>query len=562
MCGILGGNNPDWNYKKGIERLQHRGPDGLKVVHMDDFHLAFVRLAIMDLSENGMQPMFSDDGRVGLVYNGEIYGFQKLRDELIDLGYSFKSTSDTEVILYAYLQWGEKFIFRIDGMYAIAIYDRRDGTVRLFRDRIGIKPLYYYYDGFNFLFSSELKGIEEVCKDISLQIDNTAIYDFLNYLYIPEPKTLYHNVYKLKAGHRLIFHIKSRKIKKNGSYWKLNVNNCFGRQRKREDIICELKELISQSVQEEMIADVPVGTFLSGGIDSSIVTYESSKVNSNVKTFSIGFTDKGCNETQYALKIANRIGVTSNIKIFDHTIYKELFLKMKQWYDEPFADTSAFPTFLVSKTAREEVKVVLTGDGGDELFGGYPRYEAFMQKETKGMDNRLLSLMYRRFIASYKLDSKWIDNMTYLSYAYGFPLSITDKRIRENLKIPRDYDRAWPIRKYYIRDFPPRTRIQLVDLKTYLPGDILTKVDRTGMAVSLETRVPFLSKKIVEFAFSLSEQDRYLDGKLKGLLKKAYLGELGKEVMYRNKKGFSIPSSYYPKQMSPQEELLKKVWNM
>lgn len=562
MCGILGGNNPDWDYQRGIEAMKHRGPDDMRISHMDDFHLAFARLAIMDLSANGMQPMFSDDGNVGLVYNGEIYGFQKLRRRLEDLGCSFRSTSDTEVILNAYLQWGERFITQIDGMYGMAVYDKRDGTVKLFRDRIGIKPLYYFYDGYHFAFSSELKGIEKLCSNISFRTDDTAVYDYLNYLYIPDPKTLYHNVYKLRAGHRLVFDIKKRKIVKDNAYWKLEINDRCGRQRKTEDIICELKELIAESVREQMVADVPVGTFLSGGIDSSIITYESSRINKNVETFSIGFTDSNCNETKYAVKVADKLGVPANVRIFNHGIYKKIYNQMKVWYDEPFADTSAFPTYLVSGEARDKVTVALTGDGGDELFGGYPRYELFLNKEKRGTDNLLVSFLYRNLRPGYASDSKWLDNMLFLSYRYAFPLCKTDREIRKALNIPGDYDRAWLIRKYYIKDLPPRTRTQFIDLKTYLPGDILTKVDRTSMAVSLETRVPFLNKKIVAFAFSLSEEDRYLNGELKGLLKRAYLEELGKEVMHRRKMGFSIPSSYYCKELSPQEELLEKVWNM
>lgn len=191
MCGILGGNNPSWNYKKGIECMRHRGPDGIRISRGRDFTLAFARLAIMDLSDRGMQSMYSPDGQVGIVFNGEIYGFQKLRKQLEKKGYLFQSSSDTEVILNAYLEWGEKYIAKIDGMYGIAILDYRDKTVKLYRDRIGIKPLYYYYNGNDFGFSSELKGIVNMCEGVSFAVDNTAVYDYLQYRYIPEPKTYY-----------------------------------------------------------------------------------------------------------------------------------------------------------------------------------------------------------------------------------------------------------------------------------------------------------------------------------------------------------------------------------
>ena len=218
MCGILGGNNSVWDYKKGIESMYHRGPDGIKIDHLGDFVLAFSRLAVMDLTMQGMQPMFSYDNQVAVTFNGEIYGFKKLRNFLEKKGYQFRSTSDTEVILNAYLEWGDKFVTKVDGMFGMAIYDKREGTVKLFRDRVGIKPLYYYYDGVNFGFSSELKGIENMCSSISLHIDNTALYDYLNYLYIPEPKTYYKNVYKLLPGHILIFDIATKRIMKNSAY--------------------------------------------------------------------------------------------------------------------------------------------------------------------------------------------------------------------------------------------------------------------------------------------------------------------------------------------------------
>lgn len=562
MCGILGGNNPKWDYENGIKCMIHRGPDGINIVREKNITLAFARLAIIDLSEKGMQPMYSSDGQVLIVFNGEIYGYRKLRNYLIRKGYRFKSTSDTEVILNAYLEWGDKFISKIDGMYGIAIYDKRDGKIRLFRDRIGIKPLYYFFDGKNFAFSSELKGIETTCKNVRFEVDNTAIYDYLKCLYIPDPKTMYKNVYKLQAGHMLVFDIKKNDIEKDVSYWKLKVNEYQGRQRKAEDIIEEARELIKHSVAEQMVADVPVGTFLSGGIDSSIITYESSKINSEVETFSIGFTDKKFDELKYALSIAERISVYSNSRVYDKKIYEEDFLKIRNWYDEPFADTSAYPTYLVSKLARERVTVVLTGDGGDEVFGGYPRYNMLKKHEENGIDCALCSHVYRALVPNYQMDSKWIENIRYAFQLYAFPLKETDKELRNRLGIPRDYDDLWSVRRYYRKDLPARTRYQYLDIKTYLPGDILTKVDRASMAASLETRVPFLDKRIVEFSFSLSEEDRYLNGELKGILKKAYVAEIGRTIMNRPKMGFSVPTYFYGKSLSPQEEMLKKIWNL
>lgn len=564
MCGILGGNHPKWDYNKGIECMRHRGPDGIRITSMGDFTLAFARLAIMDLSEHGMQPMFSYDNQVGIVFNGEIYGYQELRNQLIQKGYQFRSTSDTEVVLNAYLEWGEKFITRVDGMFGMAIYDKRDGTIRLFRDRVGIKPLYYYYDGMSFGFASELKGILNMCSTVSFEVDNTAVYDYLNYAYIPDPKTYYKNVYKLLPGHRMIFDINSRRIVKDSSYWKLKVNEHQGPQRKQSDLIDELKYLVRTSVEKQMVADVPVGTFLSGGVDSSIVTYEGHRINPQLETFSVGFTSTVYNELQYAQELSDRYQIHMNSKIFNHDIFKNDYQKLKEWYDEPFADTSAFPTYIVSQMAREKVTVVLTGDGGDEIFGGYGRQQAIWQKDReKGPDNRLIAALYmhyRKSTGETDRDYFWLDDLTFLLRTNGKWPQTSDRKLRKELGIDKDYDMLWAFRKYYVKDLPPMTRVQLLDLKTYLPGDILTKVDRASMAVSLETRVPLLDRKLVEFAFSLSEEDRCPKGELKGLFKKAYEEEIGRKLLYRRKRGFCMPVQYFDSQKSRQEQLLEEIW--
>ena len=563
MCGILGGNNPKWDYNKGIECMTHRGPDGMKIVSVGDFTLAFARLAIIDLSEHGMQPMFSEDGQVGLVFNGEIYGYQKLKALLVQKGYRFHSTSDSEVVLNAYLEWGERFITQVDGMFGMAIYDKRDSTVKLFRDRLGIKPLYYYCDGTNFGFSSELKGIMNMCNTISFEIDNTAVYDYLHCAYIPEPKTYYKNIYKLLPGHRVVFDIRSKQIIKESAYWKLKINEHQGTQRKQSDLVDELRYLVKESVEEQMIADVPVGTFLSGGVDSSIITYEGHLINPELETFSMGFTDARYSELKYACEIAARYQIRMNAKVFDKADFQGSYHKLKAWYDEPFADTSAFPTYLISKLAKEKVTVVLTGDGGDEVFGGYWRYHTLRQKEEEhGPDHLLVSAIYNRFKKINRRDYFWLDDLSFLYKVYAAPPKQSDKELRRWLGIGKDYDAYWFMRKYYRKDLPPMTRVQYMDLKTYMPGDILTKVDRVSMAVSLETRVPMLSKKLVEFSFSLSEEDRYPQGELKGLLKKAYEKELGKKFLHRRKMGFSMPQNYLGnmKVRTPQEILIEDVW--
>lgn len=561
MCGILGGNHSEWDYNKGVKCMSHRGPDGIRICSLGNFTLAFARLAIMDLSAQGMQPMFSHDAQVGIVFNGEIYGYQKLKEELIRKGYQFRSTSDTEVVLNAYLEWGQKFINKVDGMFGLAICDKRDGTIKLFRDRVGVKPLYYYYNGFDFGFSSELKGILNMCTTVSFEINNTAVYDYLHYLYIPEPKTYFKNVHRLLPGHCLIFDIQKRTIIKDSSYWRLKVNANQGPQRKQKDVIEELKYLIKESVEEQMVADVPVGTFLSGGVDSSIVTYEGYRVNPDLETFSMGFVDARYSELQYARKLAEKYHICMYSEIFDRNIFHQYYHRLKKWFDEPFADTSAFPTYLVSEMAKKRVTVVLTGDGGDEVFGGYPRYKDIWRKEKEnGPDNLLISAIYNQFKKNRMRDYFWLDDLSYLSKVYGWQLKISDKELRRQLKIDKDYDQLWFMRKNYFKDLPPMTRVQYLDFKTYLPGDILTKVDRASMAVSLETRVPLLSRKLIEFSFSLSEEDRCPNGEEKGILKKAYKKEIGKNILYRPKKGFSMPLHYFASTRSPQEQILDSIW--
>lgn len=562
MCAILGGSHSKWDYKKAITDMKHRGPDGIKICPSEDFTLAFARLAVVDLSDHGMQPMFSADHQVGIVYNGEIYGYQKMRTDLIRKGYRFSSKSDTEVILNAYLEWGDRFVQKVDGMFAIAIYDKRDGTLRLFRDRIGIKPFYYYFDGCNFGFASELKGILSMCNTVSPEYDHTAIYDYLNYSYIPEPKTCYKNVQKLMPGHRMIFDISQKRIIKDTSYWKLEINSFQGRQRKQSDLIEELRFLVRESVEEQMIADVPVGTFLSGGVDSSIVTFEGHRINPQLETFCMGFANADFDESTYACELAQRYQIQMNRKLFERDVFRDHYDKLKLWYDEPFADTSAFPTYLISRLAKEKVTVVLTGDGGDEIFGGYERYQAIWRKEKeKGPDHLLISAIYQRCKRDNKKDYYWMDVLNSLMQMSSPQLSITDKELRQRLTIEKDYDKLWAFRKYYHKELPPMTRIQYLDLKTYLPGDILTKVDRAAMAVSLETRVPLLARRLVEFSFSLSEEDRCPGGELKGLFRKAYVEEIGRKILYRPKMGFVMPRNYLNKKKSPQETLLKDIWH-
>ncbi len=553
MCGILGGNNPSWDYTAGIASMAHRGPDGQRIVNYKGITLAFTRLSIMDLSQRAMQPMDSENKKVHMVFNGEIYGFTKLKKRL-EKKYKFKTTSDTEVILKAYLEFGDDFINYIDGMFGIAIYDEREQKIKLYRDRAGIKPLYYFFDGKNFAFASELKGIMELCKDIKFEIDYTAIYDYLMLQYIPEPKSMFKNVYKLQPANVLVFDIKNNRIIMNSRYWKLHVNTGVDRRHSRQEIQEHLRYLIGESIKEQLVADVPVGTFLSGGVDSSIVTYEASRIKEDIEAFSIGFSDKDFDESQYAKILTDKYDLNVETNILGKSDIQNIKGSLKQWYDEPFADTSAYPTFMVSKFARNKVTVVLTGDGGDELFGGYTRYYNFLaQKQNyKNKHLKLYGLMQRLGkqigIADEKIYEMFGTEFDFYADMMGIRYNNAIEELTKDWKIEKDYDPKWHLKKYYIKDLPPFTRVRYLDFKTYLPGDILTKVDRASMQVSLESRVPFLSKKIIEFAFSLTQEECCPENELKGCLKEAYRNIIPDEILYRQKKGFAVPTDYLRKE--------------
>ena len=551
MCGILGGNNRKWKYDQAIACMNHRGPDATRISALGDITLAFARLSIMDLSERAMQPMDSEDGRVHIVFNGEIYGFQSLRSDL-EKHHRFCTTSDTEVLLNAYLEYGDDFIEHIDGMFGIAIYDERDSIIRLYRDRVGIKPLYYYICGDEFAFSSELKGITQLIGRQNLKVDDTAIYDFLNYQYIPSPKSLYQNVYKLEPGCFIRYDVHKRRLISDGRYWKLEVNSSSAYTGSQDEISAELRRLISAEISKQMVADVPVGTFLSGGVDSSIVTYEASRVKPDVCAFSIGFKDSVFDESRYAQMLTDKYSLNCVTKVLGSEDIENSKGSLRDWYDEPFADTSAYPTFLVSQLARSRVTVVLTGDGGDELFAGYDRYERFLMrrqplKRIGTVTKRIIKLMLRYGLKPNDISELWESDFTIYRNEMGMPVvypNVSVEEFAQKLDIPKGYDKSWAFRRYWIEDLPPLTRLKYLDFMTYLPEDVLTKVDRASMQVSLECRVPLLSRDIVEYAFSLSEQDCCPQNMLKGCLKKAYEGIIPDEILYRPKMGFAVPYGY------------------
>ena len=361
---------------------------------------------------------------------------------------------------------------------------------------------------------------------------------------------MYKNCFKLSPAHELIYDLTKKKITSVRKYWKLHVNTAKGRYRK-ENVLCdELRSLLEESVKEQLIADVPVGTFLSGGIDSSIITFLCNKQSPNIQTFTIGFEDKRYDESKYAKILTDKYKLNCIKRILGSQDIRDINDKLREWYDEPFADTSAYPTFVVSQLAREKVTVVLTGDGGDELFGGYSRYKAYADAmRDKIIDSGMVSSAGRKLgitdLLPMGIKKKYINTglENYLPMVFYYDAKEMEG-YRKKWNIDRDYDVTWYLRKYYKKELPVMTRARYLDFKTYLPSDILTKVDRVSMANSLEARVPFLSRKMIEFAFSLSEEECCQADDLKMILKHAYRKEIPEELLYRKKAGFGVPQDY------------------
>ena len=573
MCGFVGGTDPNWNYAAALAAIAHRGPDSSELRLVAPVRVGFRRLSIIDLSPSANQPMTAPDGATWIVFNGEIYGYRELRSDLAKRGHVFRTDSDTEVALHAYLEWGAEFIDRIDGMFAIVIFDARTQKLRLYRDRPGIKPLYYYYDGQRFAFASELKALEKALSSHELEVDPTACYDFLGYRYVPAPKTLYKRCFKLPPAHELVYTPATGVLESPRRYWRLPIPE-QPRTPPLESCCEELRALIGSSVAEQMIADVPLGFFLSGGVDSSVVVAAAASTGRRVATFSIGFDSDAASETPFAREVATRFNTDHHERILSQAHAQELLPKLKVWFDEPFADESSMPTYLVSSAAREHVTVVLTGDGGDEVFGGYrtyPRYARYSRYPTWPQSMERLTYALRRPFrrrnivnrALTLLETAFSDGPNLWAKLMGGMSTPAKREYARELGIPRDYDDWWHYREFWRDDLPLRTSLQYVDFHTFMPGLVLTKVDRTSMAVSLEARVPLLARRIIEFAFGVHEDLRYYGGEPKGLLRHAYRGILPDHILDRRKKGFGIPR-YYLKDLSGgrpiQEHVLRSLY--
>jgi asparagine synthase (glutamine-hydrolysing) len=561
MCGIAG----IWNYKtrRPIDTtmletitaaVQHRGPDGSGLYTDGDLGFGHRRLSIVDVT-GGQQPMCNEDSTVWITFNGEIYNYPELREQLLKRGHVLRTHCDTEAIVHLYEDHGEDCFAFLRGMFAIGLWDQKKQRLILARDRIGIKPLFYGDGRDGVVFGSELKCVRESSL-VSLEVDPTAIADLFTFNFIPSPKTIHKNAHSLEPGHYVVF---SREGTRKQSYWDLPRQELhLGSEQEYEE---RLYDLLRDAVHSHLLSDVPVGAFLSGGVDSSIVVaLMSGMVAEPIRTYSIGFEEREFNELSRARIIADTFGTQHCERVVTPEPAK-ILPELASYYDEPFPDHSSIPTYAVSQLAREQVKVVLSGDGGDENFAGYGHYarQLFLARCRRALSpslRRALFSPYKQWSPenqSGSTASRIHSNLHQLTLetreGYITARSFADAAMRAKLFSKdlqhelRDYDPRDVLRAIYDRgpSFHPLAQAFYLDLKTWLVDDILTKVDRASMANSLEVRVPLLDHNVVEFAFSLPLGLKLRKGRGKHLLRQAMKAKLPPDHMDLPKKGFRVP---------------------
>jgi asparagine synthase (glutamine-hydrolysing) len=577
MCGITGfwqmaGGAPEEMSRRVArmaDSLKHRGPDdhGIWFDAEAGIALGHRRLSIIDLSPAGHQPMISADGRFVIVYNGEVYSHEEMRPELAERGIRFRGHSDTEVMLESFAAFGvETTLPRLIGMFAIALWDRRKRTLTLIRDRLGIKPLYWTQRDGLFLFGSELKALR-ACPGFAPQIDRAAVAAFLRHNYVPAPHTIYQDVHKLEPG--CVLTLPAGGTPKISRFWDARKIALRGHAQPHlgsdEELTDQLETLLQDAVGRRMIADVPLGAFLSGGVDSSTVVALMQRANTGaVKTFTIGFDIAGFDESSHARAIAQHLGTQHTEMTVTAREALDTIPKLADWYDEPFADSSQIPTFLVSMMTRQHVTVALSGDGGDELFAGYNRY-MWAQKIWRAVS--LLPRPLRRAAAAVVTavaPERWTRWGSALPKTSRLPqfgdklykiAALLDAEDADALYLrlithwePANVMPGMPEARGILWDATVRKnfpelldRMQFLDLVTYLPDDILTKVDRASMAVALEARVPLIDHRVVEFAWRLPRRMKIRDGQSKWLLRRVLYRHVPRELIERPKMGFGVP---------------------
>lgn len=565
MCGITGifalHGNPEID-RALLERMNetqhHRGPDEGGMHLEAGIGLGHRRLSIVDLS-SGQQPLFNEDGSVVVVFNGMIYNYRELMTELTALGHTFRSRCDTEVIVHAWEQWGEACVTRLRGMFAFALWDRTRETLFVARDRLGIKPLFYALlpDG-RFLFGSELKSL---LADPALPraLDPCAVEDYFAYGYVPEPRTIFSGVHKVNPGHTILLQRGVTRDVQQKKYWDVPFKP--GSARPPEEIAAELLERLRETVGTHLVTDVALGGFLSGGVDSSAVVAMMAKLTGeSVNTCSIAFNDPAYDESQYAAQVAAQFHTRHHVETVDKDDYGLIDI-LANLYDEPYADSSAIPTYRVCQLAKQRVTVALSGDGGDENFAGYRRYRYAMAEERvraslpDGLRRPVFGFLGRHYpkadwaprVFRAKTTFEALARDTVEGYFHG--VSIMPDRVRSQLfsssfRTQLQGYQAIEVMRGHAAQSPtedPLSMLQYLDLKTYLPGDILTKVDRASMAHALEVRVPLLDHEFVEWVSCLPPSLKLHEGEGKYIFKKSLEGTLSDDILYRKKMGFSIP---------------------
>lgn len=573
MCGLFGCSYVSpldrERVRRARDRLAHRGPDHAGEWMDERVYLGHRRLSILDLSSLGHQPMATHDGAVVVAVNGEIYNYRALRAAL-EARHDFRSGSDSEVALHGYVEWGiDGLVERLEGMYAFALYDRARQRIHLVRDRVGIKPLYYAIIDDQLVWGSELKALQIYLPPEALNIDVSALYDFLTYRYVPTPKTPYKEVRKLPPAHHACFELSTARFTTT-RYWDLPE----GERLDPPEPGAALADALVEAVDAQMVADVPVGFFLSGGVDSAAVVSIAAGSHAQPTTFTIGFDVDRRSEVEAAAFVARRFGTDHVARTLTEAQAVELAEAMRDWFDEPFADTSALPQYLVSQLASERVRVVLSGDGGDEVFGGYSWYAPARRRiarETPALDG--IRGQVARWTANAPAAARramrgvqrylLLEGYEHYTRLLGGLIAGEKTHYRQQWEIPADYDDYWYFRSNDDRAAPPVSRLQRLDFRTFLHDDVLTKVDRTSMANSLEVRVPLLATPIVEFSFSLAEAVRLPGGRPKGLLKDALRGRLPDTVLERPKRGFGVPAHVwragpFDRRLTRQEHILRR----
>lgn len=575
MCGIVGyidfSKNTNLDHlEKMVSTLGHRGPDASSFRKWDNVNytvgLGHTRLSIIDLSSEANQPMVRDDLSLAIVFNGEIYNFKEIKKELILNNYNFQTNSDTEVLLVAFHLWGIDCLSRLNGMFAFTIYDSKKNQLFIARDRVGVKPLYYYQTNDLFLFSSELKAFHQHPRFSKFK-DNNSVALFLKLGFIPAPHTIFKDCYKLDAGSYLTINLKNKDVRKT-NYW--DVTNFFSEEKSllsEKEILEDIEELLVSSFLLRMIADVPVGVFLSGGYDSSTVAaIIQANSEEKINTYSIGFGEEKFNEAPFAKAIANHIGSNHNelyCSVDDAKFLIELIPKI---YDEPFGDSSAIPTLLVSKFASEQVKVVLSGDGGDEIFCGYGKYFeridqfnkiANMQGFEKQFYNKLSGTLIKSGIidcipelyANKIIKSKKVLNETNYREKYRHriePNHINEIDLNKLLSSSiTNQKTAYDKINSHSKSASIIDILMSIDFQTNLVDDLLVKVDRASMAFGLEVREPLLDYRLIEYLAKVPSDLKFSNNIPKYLLRKITHKYIPKELLDRPKMGFAIPKEIW-----------------